>query len=307
MISCYDDGMTAPEKSIKIRTLERHYRELAKAPAIARAALAESAHYGGETVESVVYKGYDDLIERFNGYCDQGQVYDELLPACIRLRSLLEGGTLPRIDDLSAKDLAVGVRESNQRMLEGQDNKRRQANGELVTQAQIDHAIGAPSVDTAPEALAVGVAGHIIERTIYAHLQKQGLETNTWAKDTVLWALEEIAMFRHIVAEIYGTIDDPRLTNYFIQPAGQDKLSGMGWRKQADLDAMKDTYQALEARLKAELCEAYETVVGDEIPDNITDQPFDDALAAVLSELYCQGLDETADELEALLGASPSL
>ena len=257
----------------KPANLTRQFLGLHQIAEIAEAAVRETESYPSLSAEEIAYEGYQELIDKFNSFDDPDLMV--LVPNVVKLRELLGDRQLPDIAGLGAKDLIDGIKISRELMLEGQSNMLRKAAGEVITAAEIQKAIGAPSVDTAPEALVIGTAGHILERTIMARLKKDGVDTGAWVKDQVLWALEDLALLEHAKAHTYGTRDSV-LYNYFATPPNKNG-GGMGWRKQAIIDTTCEHFQAIESARKCELLENYLESNGDEFEIDISNIPYDQA------------------------------
>lgn len=273
-----------------------YMKDLEQSTSIAKAMLEESYEHPDKDIETTIYDGYGQLIDAFNAADSQSHL-SELVPNVGLLKELLGDETLPGINDLKATDYFRGMRVARGLMLEGQTNKARRKNLELVTKAEIDRAIGAPSVDTDPRALAVGTAGHILERAIMAHLKAKGVDTSTWVKDQVLWALEDLALLQHAEAQTYGG-EDAELFVYFTTPNDLEG-GGMAWRKQAQVDEIVEKYQAKESECKAKLLEAYELFTGDSYSGDISDITYQDALNSILTDISAMNMH--TDELLSLL------
>lgn len=295
-------NMSVPERRPDISRAAHYLKDLEQVPAIAQAMLEPTESDPTESMEALIYAGYDDLIDMFNRTSANDRM-SELMPKFVELKDLLGEATLPQITELRATDYFRGMRVARGLMLEGQEHKRRRKNSELVTKAEKDHAIGAPSVDTSPDALAVGTAGHIIERTIMAHLKSMGIDTTDWVKDQALWALEDLALVRHADAETYGN-DDNALFYYITMPPSS-KTGGMGWRKQDQVDGAIEKYQEIESRDKAQLLEVYTDVTGEDYASDIADVAYDTALGDIIGELLGQGYIEDPDDFIAQLSIEP--
>lgn len=219
--------MILPRRRPEIKTFEHQLEELDKASEIARYVLGSMENDSAPNVEEVIYSGYDNLITRFTDY--GSPIHDALVPNVLTLKKLLGEHRLQNIEQLSAKDLLIGIKVSRNLMLAGQDIKNRKAKGKKVAHDEVVRAIGAPSVETHPEALAVGTAGHIIERTMMEHLRRSGVDTTGWVKDQILWALEDLAVLSH-VESLCGAGDESVLYKYFASAPSLEN-GGMGWRK----------------------------------------------------------------------------
>lgn len=286
--------MKSSEKRVSIHTLERRLRVLDKAPEIAKAVISSMEPHSEErSLERVIYDGYQELIDLFNSY--KPDIHDDLAPNVLLLKELLGDAALPSITDPSAKDLVEGLAVSRELMLEGQELKSRRSRGITPTQKETDHAIGAPSVDTDPRALAIGTAGHIIERTLMAHLKRMGLNTSEWVKDQILWALEDLALLQHAESQTYGT-DDAMLFEYFTSAPGPN--GGMGWRKPEAVQHVVDRYQDHETSYKIQLFNALRRAlkeINDEelerFGEDISMMPFNEALGYTFTYLLEEGID----------------
>jgi hypothetical protein len=288
---------------VRPENLKKRFVELEKAGAIAEAMFSESSVDPEQTVEDVIYEGYNTLIREFNNTCDD-RIF-ALAPAVAILKASIGGDSahLPEIHELGKKDLVQGYREARTRMLEGQRNKELKAQGVGVLKSVIDHAIGAPSVNTTPEALAVGSAGHILERTIMAHFSALGIDTSDWPKDHILWALEEMALLTQARATTYGQDIEPLLLSYFIgEPSETERNAGMGWRTIHDAERMVDAYQEAETRDKQQLIYACQDLLGDELELDIAEMPYEEALAYVYPLLE-DAVEDVDEFLEGRVGS----
>ena len=264
--SWYDCHMSMPEKRPKIETVRHYLRDLEQIPAIAKVVLDSMKPESTTRIEETIYYGYGELISEFNIY--EPSIHDGLVPNVLALKKLLGDHKLPTLEELSAKDLAAGIKVSRGLMLDGQELKHRETDGKAVSPDEITLAIGAPSVDTHPEALAIGTAGHIIERTMIAHLAKAGIDTTGWVKDQILWALEDLALLQHARVETYdGT--DAVLYEYFTQAPSVLPEGGMGWRKPEVVRETIDEYRQTEYEQKAILVAALKIVMGKDLDYSI--------------------------------------
>jgi hypothetical protein len=117
--------------------------------------------------------------------------------------------------------------------------------------------IFAPSQPTNLKALAVGTAGHIIERTIMAHIQRHGVDTSDWQKDTILRALQHSAKLMYCEVMTYGASDEPLLLDIFVKQHSRDESGGLEWGSQRKLDEACETYQEVETQHKNALLDQY--------------------------------------------------
>lgn len=257
-------------------------RKLVQAPNIARAILdSELDDLGAHELEHTIYDGYSELIDFFTDYNDP--LHGELMPNFMKLKELLGGTPLPNISDFAAVDYLSGMRAARPLMLEGQEHKQRRRAGGLVTWPEIEHAIGAPSVDTDPRALAVGTAGHVIERMIFSRLKKQGIDTDTWVKDQVLWALEDVALLMHAHAVTYGKVD-ATLTPYFTGEPNPNG-GGMGWRKPEQVQQVVEGYQRIETEEKSRLLAIYEEITGETYGSDTQDESVEEVFGNMYTSL----------------------
>ncbi len=238
--------MSMPEIRPNLQNAANYLGKLEQAPSIAKAMIDSTYPEAEKDIEAMIYRGYSELITMFNAYGDNR--YMELTPNVKTLQDLLGGRPLPSIDELGPRDYLTGMQAAKSRMLKGQDIKYRRVHGENIAQAEVNHAIGAPSVDGHPDVLAVGTAGHILERTIFAHLKKQGVDTDTWVKDQVLWALEDLAVLSYVDSLVHPDHKPAELYHTFATPPNpEDPNSGMGWRKEERSLEILERYKQLEA------------------------------------------------------------
>jgi len=93
--------------------------------------------------------------------------------------------------------------------------------------------IGTPSIETNDLALAIGTAGHVIERAIFANLRRVGVD-HEWRKDEVLFALQDIALLMHAENIVFDG-QDSLLFRWFTFPPSIHQGGGLGWRKDSQV------------------------------------------------------------------------
>lgn len=99
------------------------------------------------------------------------------------------------------------------------------------------YAIGTPSMETSDEALAVGTAGHLAERTFFQWAREQGLSPEEGRKkDDWLQALDEAL----ILLEAEGK--KPHLRDLLIK---QNSEGGLGWLDEQKVKGLKEKMQPL--------------------------------------------------------------
>ncbi len=193
-------------------------------------------------IEHQIFSGTQELIDMFNGIGAEDPILS--IPALARTKALKEKiGSLPNLSDLKDKwQVAMAFVNGSKRMMDGQTNKERKATGQEVTKDEVDLAIGTPSMPIPPETKAIGTALHFIERAFFAHFRntpesnKVKPELNDWKKDEILFALEDMAQVRHAQRRLALT-DEPEAI-LFEKINTPNDLGGLGWRKQANLDAI---------------------------------------------------------------------
>jgi len=290
----YYEDMSAESRYPKSENIAKRFVDLERTAQMA-AAVLEVAHHDPDqerTVEQMIYEGYDELISLFN--VTDGTIHAEIMPKFTELKSLLGDVPLPRLDEIGAKDLVRGIRASNYLMIAGQDNALRTLSGENVTQEEKENAIGAPSVGSNAQAIAVGSAGHLVERSIMAYAKRNGIDTSGWVKDQVLWALEELALLAHAKIYTYGErpeYSETLLYPYFTHAPSMDADGGMGWRNEEQVDEFCDAYQRIESEARTGLLETYQEWADTyELPD-IETLPFEEILNTVTQILLENGVE----------------
>lgn len=244
------------ERHKRVETLAHRLRGVEAAPNIARSVLAtmlnETELDAQDDVELLIVNGYGELIDKFNN-TELGSIHDAEFPGIVGLKHKLQGNRLPSLSDLNARDLAIGTKNARDLMIKGQVALRA---APPDTDA-LSEAILAPSQPTNLKALAVGTAGHIIERTIMAHIMNLGIDTSDWDKDTVLRALQHSAKLMYCEAMTYGANDEPLLLDIFVKQHSHEESGGLEWGSQRKLDEAYETYQEVETHYKNALLDEY--------------------------------------------------
>lgn len=195
-------------------------------------------------IEPLIFKGFNELIDRFNRLrrSDASKLAPILGTGKVwELKGVLGGSPLPRLEEIGAKEVLLGVNESRSLMAYGQEVGK----GVVAdTSGDKKRAILAPNLQTSEKALAVGIAGHLIERSIFWYFEKKGLTHHQWEKDDILCALEEMAMLMEAEYRI-GKGPEPRLLKIFATPPSADENGGLGWRKPEEVDEFVRKYQML--------------------------------------------------------------
>src|SRR5579872_4142999 len=142
-------------------------------------------------LEDVFYTGYGELIARFNTINSHEPAL-AIMPGVRNLKQRLKGIALPDLNIINARELVGGISEAREKMVMGQEIKQ----GIIeATDDNRNEAIGSPSLDTSPAALAIGTASHILERAMFNYFRSKGIQL--WAKDEILFALEDLILLKH--------------------------------------------------------------------------------------------------------------
>jgi hypothetical protein len=179
-------------------------------------------------------EGFNELITFLNNI-PRGSSLLNIMPKTRVLKDVLNGEPLPTLGAMAPGNFANALREARDPMLHGQSIKKR----EIVdpTPQEKAFAIGTSSMETTPEALAVGTAGHLAERTFFQWARGKGrLPKNGWKKDDWLQALDEGLMLMLFEGKI------PHLTPFFIQ--SNDK-GGLGWLNEQKLEDFHSKFVSL--------------------------------------------------------------
>lgn len=190
-------------------------------------------------IEHSIFSGTQELITMFNSLDTDDPALQ--IPSLSRTLALKEKvGSLPDLEDLDDKrEVAFALVNGATRMMEGQTNKESAKQGNPPTKEQVDHAIGTPSMDIPPKVKVIGTALHFIERTMFARFRNQNAEPShqTWTKDEILFALEDMAQLNHAKIQLGMTEgSEAILFNLINTPNDQ---GGLGWRKPANLNAIQ--------------------------------------------------------------------
>ena len=173
--------------------------------------------------------GYDELITRFNQVPSSSPLL-EVLPKAKKLKGILGNTPLPTLNEMAEGNFAAGLIEARKPMLLGQRIKSGKVDKPTAEDRQ--YAIGTPSMETSDEALAVGTAGHLAERTFFQWARKQNLTPSEgWKKDDWLQVLDEVL----ILTEAEGK--KPHLRDFFVR---QNNEGGLGWLNEQKVAHLKN-------------------------------------------------------------------
>jgi len=187
-----------------------------------------------ERIEHILYS-YENLISTVNSVSNCSPLL-EAMPNIKRLKATLKGKGLPRFAEMSQGNFALGLREAKCPMLYGQKNKY--SDPTTLTHEDISYAIATPSMDTSPEALAVGMIGHLGERTFFQWARKNGyIPKGGWKKDYLLQALNESLMLKLTRGE------KPYLSHFFLEP---NTKGGLGWLNKDKLNTFKTRVREIQ-------------------------------------------------------------
>ncbi len=195
-----------------INVAGRYLKDLEKAKAV-----TQWARENKKTLERHL-KGYDELAARLNQVSDNSPLL-KVMPKTKKLKGAMKGTLIPTLNEMVDGNFAFGLMEARKPMLHGQKIKT----GEINDPSDNDkfYAIGTLSMNTADEALAIGAAGHLAERTFFQWARKQNLiPENGWIKDDWLQALGEGLMLLKAEGK------EPHLTQHFVK---QNNEGGLGW------------------------------------------------------------------------------
>jgi len=257
--------MSLPEKRPRIEAVASRLDGLDRVPKIAQAIIESAANNPEASTEALIYNGYDQLVNLFNEVTtSESYVHlEELLPHTTELKELLDTQALPLLEELSAKELVIGIRTAHEAMRYGQ---RIRSYKRKYFKSESAKAIMAPSILTALDSSAIGIAGHLYERTAFEALSRKGIDTSEWPKDKILWALEELALLSHAEVATYGETEDRvdvLLFDIFTTPADENG-GGMGWRTAEQVQAMMTAYQDAESKAKEKLIDEFRATHDDE-------------------------------------------
>jgi hypothetical protein len=250
--------MSLPERRPRVEAVASRLDGLDRVPKIAQAIIESAANDPESSTEALIYNGYDQLVNLYNEVTtsDSYVHLEELIPHTTELKEYLGSQPLPLPEELSAKELVIGIRRAHEAMLYGQ---RIRSYRRKYFKSESAKAIMAPSIPTALDSSAVGIAGHLYERTTFEALSRRGIDTSEWPKDKILWALEELALLSHAEVATYGETEDRAdtlLFDIFTTPADEDG-GGMGWRTAEQVQAMMTAYQDAERKAKEKLVDEY--------------------------------------------------
>lgn len=195
-------------------------------------------------IEPLIFEGFNELIDRFNRLRQSDA--SNLAPILRAgkawgLKGVLGNNSLPRLEEIDAREVLLGVNESRSLMACGQEIGKGVIPGTEVNKRK---AILAPNLKTSEKALAVGIAGHLIERSIFWYFEKKGFTNHLWEKDDILYALEEMAILMEAEYRA-GKGSEPKLLKVFTTPPSADENGGLGWRKPEEVDEFVRKYQLL--------------------------------------------------------------
>lgn len=176
----------------------------------------------------VILNGYEQITDVLNSIPEHSRVL-EVMPKTRLLKETLNGIKIPYFRDISFGNFAKGLMEARAPMLMGQKIKK----GEIIrpTQKEKNFAIGTPSMDTTPSALAVGTIGHLSERTFFQWARKQGFSPNGgWKKDDLLQSLDEGLML------MLARGERPILNDFFTKSNFE---GGLGWLNEEKVQKFK--------------------------------------------------------------------
>lgn len=172
--------------------------------------------------------GYDEIVARMNDISADSQLL-ECMPKTRRLKKALSGQNIPLLEGMSQGNFGLGLIEARKPMLHGQRIKKNEIS-EVTADDKI-FAIGTPSMNTSIEALVIGTAGHLAERTFFQWARKNKLQPEEgWIKDDYLQALDEGLMLLIVEGK------KPHLASFFIN---SNSDGGLGWLNQQKLDAFR--------------------------------------------------------------------
>jgi hypothetical protein len=191
-----------------------------------------------QEIESLIFDGFNELIDRFNRLDEEElERLALLMERTSGLKTILGGIPLPKLEEISSKEVVGGIKKARILMTWGQ----------CLEAAMIPDAPGirrkaifTPTMATSEKALAIGTTGHLIERAMFSHFERRGV-SHRWQKDDVLHALEEVAMLME--AEFRdGVGSKPSLLEIFTAPPSLDEKGGLGWRRPEEVEEFIGKY-----------------------------------------------------------------
>jgi hypothetical protein len=190
-------------------------------------------------LERLIYEGFGELIERFNQINRHAPIL-EIMPKVKVLKNILDDIPIPKLEQITSRDLVSGIKEAAPLILMGQQIKRKELS---ATEKNIELAIGTPSMDTNDMALAVGTAGHILERSFFSYMRRVGVK-HDWKRDELLFALEDIALLKHAESQRWME-KEAILFDVITAPNSMSSEGGLGWRKQDKVAEFVEKYNLL--------------------------------------------------------------
>lgn len=171
-------------------------------------------------IEPLIFEGFNELIRRFNRLLesDAGKLAP-LMGRTRELKQILDNNFLPSLEEIGAREILLGVKEAKKLMDDGQKISKRVIADTAENRGQ---AILAPNLQTSEKALAVGVAGHLIERATFWYFERRGLTRHQWEKDDILYSLEEMALLMEAEFRV-GKGPEPKLLEIFSSPTSLDE------------------------------------------------------------------------------------
>lgn len=191
-----------------------------------------------EEIESLIFEGLNELIDRFNrlGEEELGRLAP-FMEHTSDLKRILGGIPLPKVEEITPKEVLVGINKARFSMTWGQGIREGVISD---TPENRKLAILTPIMETSEKALAIGTAAHLIERAMFWHFKGRAVSYH-WQKDDILHALVEVAMLME--AEFRAERGPkPKLLEIFTTPTFLDENGGLGWRKQAEVEEFVEKY-----------------------------------------------------------------
>lgn len=223
------------EQSIPFEGILKRLSILDKAPEV-----GDYIRENEEYLTQVIVDGFNQLIDRFNSLIDDPHLLT-IMPKSKDLITALNGESLPSLEEISPRELVLGIHDARDPMIKGQQIKHNKLE---KTPENIQFAIGTPSMETGNGALTIGTGGHIIERSILRYLRNReiiSIEGREWQKDDILFALEECALLLRAEYE-HEDGEEPILFDVITTPNAE---MGLGWKTRESADAFLEEYEEL--------------------------------------------------------------
>lgn len=219
--------MSVVEKRL-VEVTARYLKDLNQSKPVMDWVLENMADFGEHM------SGYNELIDILNSVPADSPLL-QIMPKTRLLKKVLAGENLPTLEQMMPGNYVKGLYDAHDPMVVGQKIKTQEIASPTETERK--YQIGTPSMNTSLEALAVGTAGHLAERTFFAWARSKGHEPEQgWEKDDWLQALDEAVE----LSVVQG--NPPHLFPLF---AKLNSEGGLGWVKKEKMEDFSRSYDSL--------------------------------------------------------------